>query len=405
MPGIIVQPKSLNKKTAAVNKTTTSTKSSARVSKLPSASSISTVGKIGAVAVGAIALASGAGELALVGGALYLAFNRIGNNGTSNTSAEVTVNVPGSLPDATFEYNLPPHAWSLPIRPIDVQGGHIAENRKLTSVPTLYSTANEAGKDIHRKRRGCIWFWDNGDKISSVDASGKITTAKDKQAEADKANKTTAGKPSKNSHAYGFQFLWNPETISSSIARNMDVTPSSADRFRSVAGAFPGQETYSFSIVLDRVNDFACIKSLAGSGPKGPKTSYPSFPKEIIDYYRFSLYEVSASKIREQLYNLSRYGTMADLEYLFKALNGNGAGQGSSQTEWTTLLKKPTANIGFLSPTLLAFRFGSNALEGPSFVGWITDLSINHTFFTEDMIPLRTTVTFSCAAFAGSTVV
>jgi hypothetical protein len=404
MTASVVPPTALKKNTAAVNKQTTSSKSSARINKLPSAHSVSVAGKIGAVALGTFALATGAGELALAGGALYLAFNRMGNNDTSNTSAETVVNTPGSFPDPKFEYNLPPHAWSLPVRPIDVQGGEIAENGKLTGVPNIYSRANDAGREVHRSRRGVIWFWDNGDKISSVDASGKVTTAKQKQAEADKANKTKNSQAGQNSHAYGFQFLWNPEQITSSIARNMDVTPSSADRFRSVAGAFPGQESYTFTIVLDRVNDFACIKSLAGA-KKSARTSYPIFPKEIIDYYKYSLYQVGESKIREQLYNLSRYGTMADLEYLFKALNGNGAGQGGSQTEWTTLLKKPTANIGFLSPTLLAFRFGSDALEGPSFVGWITNLSINHTFFTEDMIPLRTTVSFSCDAFAGSTVV
>lgn len=332
--------------------------------------------------------------------------NNKGGGGSGNEKAEPAFVLPGNFPPPDFKYNLPPHAWSLPVRPAELlteTGDDLAINRR-----------EVGGGHVHKTRRGIIWFWDAGGVVSQVDAEGNAKMAKDVQKEKDKElqKKNKNYKPPKgvNNYNYGFQFLWNPEQISTTIERNMDVTPSSADRFRSVSGAFPGQESYSFTIILDRVNDFACIRSWTdqftqkgGYGSADARYDYLSsqtVTQDLINYYKYGHGRNDEAALKEKIINLSKYGTMADLEYLFKALNGDGAGK-----SWTTLLKKPTANIGFLSPTLLAFRFGPDATESLSFVGWITNLSINHTMFSETMIPLRTSVTFSCSAFAGAAVV
>ena len=355
-------------------------------------------------------LAVGAG-LTLIGKALESQGIKEYNNQMNSTPPDNRSTK--SFPPRNYDYNLPPHKWSLPVRPQRVDGyegdGNHAQN-------------NHEG-DFHRLRRGVIWHWSNGSDISAAkEENGQtvITNAAKLQEatkEVDKKNKILSqGSGVANNYNYGFQFLWNPETISSSISRNMDVTPSAADRFRSVAGDFPGQETYQFQIMLDRVNDFAAFRSMAGdtyansmnhpkavevnaNSPQVRESKYSKIPTSAMSYYPSALGSVNMEKINA----LMKYGTMADLEYLFKALNGNGANQGSG--EWATLMLKKTANIGFLSPSLLGFRFGPNAQQQLSFVGWITNLSINHTYFTEDMIPLRTTVSFSCDAFAGSTVV
>jgi hypothetical protein len=295
-------------------------------------------------------------------------------------------------------FNLPPHVWSLPIRPLNVIGDAVGSTMDAT-----------VGNDIHTLRRGVIWFYSTGSEISVTDASGNVTTAKDAKEkslteEQKKALKTTSDSSDGESKDfnYGFQFLWNPENISVAVARNMDVTPSSADRLRSVSGAFPGQENVQFTIVVDRVNDFAALAGASGS-KKAEKSAFPSYTQEFKNQYKYGLSDSTAEgriPMNQKIYELSRYGTMADLEYLFKAINGAGPGTG-----WVTLLGKKTADIGFLSPTLLAFRFGPDSQESLSFVGWITNLSINHTMFTENMIPLRTTVNVSVDCFAGSSIV
>jgi hypothetical protein len=295
-------------------------------------------------------------------------------------------------------FNLPPHAWSLPVRAMSVIGDE-----------AVYGYPTSTSDDIHKYRRGAIWWYSTGSEISTTDDTGQVTTAEAaKKASMNDAQKKAAEKTAASSDGessdfnYGFQFLWNPENISVAVARNMDVTPSSSDRLRSVSGAFPGQENITFSIVLDRVNDFAALRSIVGAR-KTDKGAYPSFSAEFLNQYKYGLSDSTAlNKIsmNQKLYDLSRYGTLADLEYLFKAINGAGPGGG-----WVTLLGKKTADIGFLSPTLLAFRFGPDSTEALSYVGWITNLSINHTMFTEEMIPLRTTVNFSVDCFAGSSII
>jgi hypothetical protein len=383
-----------------------------------SASGILSVLNRGVLGKAAKAAATVVGKLGPGGKAAALALTLAGNKVVDTKTEQVTTVIPDTRAEKTFppsdyQYNLPPHNWSLPVRPHLVDGeegrGNITQN-------------NHPG-NFHRLRRGVIWHWSNGSDIAAV-KDGKLTsatalqeTANLKDANINDPNSIyNQGSGNANNYKYGFQFLWNPETISSSISRNMDVTPSSADRFRSVSGAFPGQETYQFQILLDRVNDFAFLRAHAGltsansrnhpkakeinsNSPQVRESKNPRIPESAKNYYSSGLGDVTP----EMLNNLAKFGTMADLEYLFKALNGDGANQKGG--EWATLMLKKTANIGFLSPSLMGFRFGPNAQQQLSFVGWITNISINHTFFTEDMIPLRTTVSFSCDAFAGSTVI
>ena len=311
--------------------------------------------------------------------------------------ATITARNRKSRPDIDTNWNLPPCASSLPVRAVEVVGYDTIFSQDLAS--------------MHRYRRGAIWFYDTGAGVSSVDSSGNVQNAGDavedqyKKDKIDKLGEKDKDKIPTNAYGkYGFQFLWNPDQIQVSVARNMDVTPSNADRLRGVAGAFPGQESLSFTIILDRVNDFAMFTRAANGGTtKSPRSAYPAYTKELLNNYQYGLdIEGSATETKvKKLYDLHTYGTMADLEYLFKCINGTGTNAGA----WKTLLGKETADIGFLSPTLLAFRFGENAKTALSYVGWITNLSISHTMFTEEMIPIRTSVSFSVDCFAGSTII
>jgi hypothetical protein len=266
-----------------------------------------------------------------------------------------------------YKFNLPPHDWSLPLRPS-------AMDPELVKSP--YENAS-----FHGYRRGRIWYWQTSGDVSNIDTTtGSVTKASD-------AAKNKAGVTGAESmlldRNYGFQFLYNPETIQTNVARNMDITPSSADTLRVVAGVFPGQETLSLSIILDRTNDFAYAKATG----RGSSNYYSSgFPDRL------------KQNFNQQLKELLEQGTMADLEYLFRAINGAGSGD----KQWTTLLGKKTANVGYLQPTLLGIALGPRVHENLSYVGWISNVSINHTAFTETMIPIRTQVSLSIECFSGS---
>lgn len=283
----------------------------------------------------------------------------------SSSSLNPTNNL-GTTQPINYKFNLPPHDWSLPLRPNTVDLEYVGTNDE---------------SSFHGLRRGRIWYWVGANNLTTNTTSTTTATG-------------TTGTTNTSSVPlnlvdtdWGFQFLWNPTTISTSVARNMNITPSSADALRVVAGVFPGQETVNLNIMLDRTNDFACIRASAAATLG-----------EYARYYN-SLYPKAstAQDITQQITNLMAQGTMADLEYLFKAINGSGNGT----LEWTNLLGKRTANVGYLAPTLLGIQLGPT-LNNLSYVGWISNISINHTAFTENMIPIRTEVGLSIECFAGS---
>jgi hypothetical protein len=274
-----------------------------------------------------------------------------------------------------YKFNLPPHDWSLPVRPADVD-------------PDIVGYTDTAS--FHGLRRGRLWYWagaNNNGPWASTANTGPSTPL------------------NLIDTAYGFQFLWNPTTISTSVARNMNVTPSSADALRVVSGVFPGQETVSLSIVIDRTNDFACIRAEAQNAALDVRTGVTQGASPITNnlgafsrYYN-SLYPGASvdQNMNTQIATLMSQGTMADLEYLFKAINGSGNGN----LEWTTLLGKKTANVGYLAPTLLGIQLGPT-IDNLSYVGWASNISINHTAFTETMVPIRTEVSIAIQCFSGS---
>jgi hypothetical protein len=297
---------------------------------------------------------------------------------------DIEVGVPDPI---GYKFNLPPHNWSLPVRPIELQPKDVGVlNNKTGYLPTEAFGGSSTPESFHGTRRGRIWYWHSASALQKFNTdSGKVENLADSIS---KLTKTTEGVELKNDdRKWGFQFLWNPSEISSNVARNMDITPSAADTLRVVSGVFPGQETVNFNILLDRTNDFACIRS--------------SKIKDFNDYSKFytAVFPGQGKQaFGEQLEALMRQGTMADLEYLFRAINGSGMGV----EKWGTLMGKRTANLGYLQPTLLGISLGPDRLNNLSYVGWLSNIAINHNSFTQDMIPMRTTVTISIECFAGT---
>jgi hypothetical protein len=258
-----------------------------------------------------------------------------------------------------FKFNLPPHSWSLPIRPSDI---NIVDSNA-TRTPTIES--------FHGLRRGRIWRYQGLNYEVTEGNTG--TKSNVKSLDVDK---------------WGFQFLWNPDSVQVSVSLNMEVVPSANDIFRTVLGVFPGLESISVTIVLDRTNDFACFKAVS-------EEALSSYSK----YYLNRFPGAEKEDVTTQIKDLSKLGTGADLEYLFKTLNGAG----TNTKEWANLLGKKTADIGFIQPALIAMQLGPT-IDALSYVGWVNSLAVTHTAFTETMIPIRTQVNFSMNAVTGSAI-
>ena len=171
---------------------------------------------------------------------------------------DIEVGVPDPI---GYKFNLPPHNWSLPVRPIELQPKDVGVlNNKTGYLPTEAFGGSSTPESFHGTRRGRIWYWHSASALQKFNTdSGKVESLADSVSN---LTKTTEGVELKNDdRKWGFQFLWNPSEISSNVARNMDITPSAADTLRVVSGVFPGQETVNFNILLDRTNDFACLRS------------------------------------------------------------------------------------------------------------------------------------------------
>lgn len=282
---------------------------------------------------------------------------------------------------AGYKFNLPPHQWSLPTTPREVD-------------PYVISNANRI-ENFHGLRRGRIWYWNTSGDITQIDESGNAVSLGDKysgKGNVSGGSKVVVGEDRK----YGFQFLWNPESISVNVVRNMDITPSAADSLRVVAGVFPGQETVSLNILLDRTNDFACLRHHTKYNTNWDSDSFSSF-------YKAGYPGAAPQPFSEEIQKLMNQGTLYDLEYLFRSINGDGIiDKDGNKAQYANLLKRVTANVGYLQPTLLAIELGPSREHNLSYVGWISNVSMNHTKFTETMIPLQTQVSISIECFTGS---
>jgi hypothetical protein len=263
---------------------------------------------------------------------------------------------PNFVLPSEIEFNLPPHRASLPL--------------SLQQMDTK-STSDEF-KTNDGLRRGRFYFYAD----TKATFTQTATTSSDVVGQ-----KASQGN---NGVKYGFQFLWNPETWSSSVAINPDVTPGSPDYWQTSLPVFPSGQQLNLQILLDRTNDFFSLTPVLQSGMFGQSTS------EALGLALKGLYPGNLGNQWEQkIYDLSTRGTLADIEYLYKTING---------ANWTRLGQR-TSDIGFLMMTLIEIEIGPSR-----YLGYLNSLNINHTFFTTDMIPLRSTLDLSFVLMASAKV-
>lgn len=300
---------------------------------------------------------------------------------TSDNKSGITIPIPAANPKE-YQWNLPPHKWSLP---------RMANNATDNMPDNSYKLPSN---DSYR--RGRIW-WKASSSLSTVDGNGNTVKV-------DNADRK-----------YGFQFLWNPTTFGTSVAVQMDATPNINDQWLGGVGFFPSTENISFSLEVNRINDFACANALFGRPTNtgkyftGISTNDFITPNEVaglLGYYNtnggFANSITRSGKTAtatDKLVDLFQRGTLSDIEYIYKAINGPGpGGSASGGDQWKNSRGIITSDIGFLMPTLLNIDIGPL-----SYVGYVTSMSVNHTMFTQDMIPTQSMVnlSFNLLATAG----
>jgi hypothetical protein len=175
--------------------------------------------------------------------------------------------------------------------------------------------------------------------------------------------------------------MWNPETFSQNTAVNWGITPNQNDKLALLTGLVTSNSSINVTIRLDRTNDFACAKAIylsKGSERNTAFTDFTSFSGYYTEGQPLNSAADFSANIDSKIDDLLNRGTEADLEYLYRTINGDGY----------SLLGVDTSNISFLMPTIVRVDLGPQRL-----VGIIQSVDVTHLSFTREMVPIRTDVT------------
>jgi hypothetical protein len=194
------------------------------------------------------------------------------------------------------------------------------------------------------------------------------------------ATLATATKAQKNNkhfdpNFYGFKFLYNPQTVNMTWGAVMGANPT----FESLGldAAIPIarnllQSIISFDIILNRIEDFNVLTSSGLTA--GVNNPYPT----------------NKTPDNLELKKIYDKGTMYDLDYLFKTMHGF-----DGFTNYTSSLLGETNDPGWLPVRPVELHLGNKLRYRVR----ITDLSVKHSIFNERMVPILSTVSFTCARY------
>lgn len=193
---------------------------------------------------------------------------------------------------------------------------------------------------------------------------------------------------------YGFKFLYNPSSVTMtwglSTEVNWDYVSGGFDKATPLAEGLL-KSTVSFSILLNRIEDFAYIYEY-GLKPQNKTDEFyveeRLAARNLKSYTQPGINPYSVQPDAAELAELYKKGTMYDVEYLFKTIMGKNATYNSS-------LNGKTADRGWLNGTPVELHLG----EGLRYRVRISDLSISHAMFNDRMVPILSTLNITCTRF------
>jgi hypothetical protein len=268
--------------------------------------------------------------------------NKITNPDTSNTDATAAPEAITAGPLLQWKYN-PPMVKAAYLNPVGLQQ---QDGLMPVGNPGTWDDAMDAWR-VSRGSKGVIQM------SRSYPYYNQLVNSKAKPVTED-------------SVVHGFRFLYNPTTVSMSwgVGSEVDIAKFTAGSFRaSPITDAAMNSSITFSVILNRMLDMNHVTK--GGGIIG--NPYP-FPVESID--------------ADGIYTR---GTMLDLEYLFKAVNGKNV-------EYNSNLNGNTADLGWLNSFPVELHLGS----GLRYLVRVTQINVDHKIFNERMVPIFSTVDFIC---------
>jgi len=185
---------------------------------------------------------------------------------------------------------------------------------------------------------------------------------------------------------YGFKFLYNPKEVAMSWNQLMAMDPiyeaSGQDAYTSVSAQLVAS-TVELTLLLNRIGDFAYINENGFNSGFGNDLD-PTYAKFLQDDLKQNNkitnpypHNVDVDDLKE----IYKKGTMYDLEYLFKTINGPHA-------TFISQLNGQTADRGWIRPTFVELHLGA----GMRYRVRVIELSVTHSIFNSRMVPILSSV-------------
>jgi hypothetical protein len=302
------------------------------------------------------------------------------NAGGSPSIADTKPTPTGTAPappsdESKVSYNMPSVKWayfseSLSYNEILLnQGGSPANGKHVDDAKQLWLASNSGS---HKGMLQTYSYWKSKLKGTTSDVSSK--------------NKLDPNLPdwyissSYQTRKFGFQFLYNPGSVSMAWGGTPSVDPGQLMSGTDVTPWIVPSQTASsiqFDLLLNRMPDISLINSVG----------VEAVAANLSDYYGITASADSMATTnttyREELQTIQELGTMYDLEYLLGTLVGF--------REYSALRGRYTSDFGFLMGVPVELHLGKQL----RYIGTILDLSVNHTIFTEGMVPVFTNVSIT----------
>jgi hypothetical protein len=191
---------------------------------------------------------------------------------------------------------------------------------------------------------------------------------------------------------YGFRFHYNPQFVQQSYGSITGISPELIESGKDKSNMITtpaSSSSLSITLYLNRIED---MNALAKYGVK--KTTLENNGKLLTsigqinsDADSLKWYpEVVSAEDRKLIKD---FGTMYDLDFLFKAINGDMGGYKSP------LRGVKTGDVGWLNGIAVEVHMGRKL----RYLARVTNISVNHVQFTENMVPTLTTVVLTMARF------
>ena len=190
---------------------------------------------------------------------------------------------------------------------------------------------------------------------------------------------------------YGFKFLYNPTAVQMAWGLMSSMDPvfeaTGYDPFQVVATSLMSS-TISFELMLNRIADFDYInenglKSGVYQNSNVVNTTTLEGIQQASGVHPYPL-PVDV----EDLKDIYRKGTMYDIEYLLKTINGPDG-------NFISALNGKTADRAWMRPTIVELHLG----DSMHYRVRISEFSVNHIFFNNRMVPTLSTVKLTCSRF------